>query len=256
MTRQASEMPSGYVGIQQSDAEIVVLKSMARPVCEALVNGSLYEYASRHPEARAYQGRGLAYGVQLPNCAARVVIRRSRHGGFLRAITGERFLRGTRAPRELAASVRLTRAGVPTPQIIAYVTYPAGGPFRRADVVTREVVGASDLGALLTNELKAVVKDGLLREVGSLLVKLTQVGAHHPDLNVKNILMVSGESDAREAWLLDVDRVWFDEPGDRRVGAANVRRLTRSLRKWRQSHGISVDESDIARLVSRVHGDS
>jgi len=100
-----------------------------------------------------------------------------------------------------------------------------------------------------------MAKEGLLQAVGSLLARLTQAGARHPDLNVKNILIVAGENEAREAWLLDVDRVWFDEPGDRRVAMANANRLTRSLRKWRQSYGISVDESDIRRLLVPVNGE-
>lgn len=253
MTRLASGMPPGYVGIHEGGADIVVLKTMARPVREALMNGSMYEYAAHHAEARTYQGRGLVYGVPLPGGAARVVIRRSRHGGLLRAITGERFLGRTRAPRELAAAVRLTSAGVPTPEVIAYATYRAGGPFRRADVVTREVPGAMDLGTLLTNYLDATGKEALLQAAVSLLIKLTRAGARHPDLNVKNILIVPGENEPSEAWLLDVDRVWFDAPGERRVTEANMRRLTRSLRKWRQSHGISVDDSDIQSLASRVN---
>ncbi len=252
MTRYASGVPPGYVGINESCADIVVLETMERPVREALLDGSLYAYAAHHPEARTYKGRGLVYGVPLPNGGIRVVIRRSRHGGLLRAITGERFLGRTRAPRELAAALRLTRAGVPTPEVIAYATYSAGGPFRRADVVTREVAGATDLGALLSTELDATGKEALLQTVASLLIQLSQAGARHPDLNVKNILIVRGENDGCRAWLLDVDRVWFDEPGARRVTETNVRRLTRSLLKWRQLHGISVGESDIGWLASRV----
>ena len=254
MTRHGSDTPPGYVRIHEEDADIVVLESMASPVRQALVGGSLYEYAKHHPEARTYRGRGPVYGVPLPNGGVRVVIRRSRHGGFFRAITGERFLGSTRAPRELATAARLTREGIPTPEVIAYVTYRAGGPFRRADVVTRELAGASDLGALLlSGELVATAKEAVLQTVATLLIQLSQSGARHPDLNVKNILLVPIENEWPVAWLLDVDRVWFDERRKRRVAEANVRRLTRSLRKWRQAHGIPVDESDIGLLVSRVH---
>ncbi|MBC7789435.1 MAG: hypothetical protein H7Z74_05795 [Anaerolineae bacterium] len=253
MTLHANEIPPGYVEIHEGNADLVVLRTMARPVREALLSGSLYEYATHHPNARRYEGRGAVYGVPLPSGDTRVVIRRSRHGGLFRGITGERFLATTRAPRELAAAVRLRKEGIPTPEVVAYATYRAGGPFRRADVATREVASASDLGAVLTKARDAAGKQALLQTVVSLLVQLTYAGARHPDLNVQNILIVTGENDVLEAWLLDVDRVWFDVPGRRRVAEANVRRLTRSLHKWRKTYAIPVDERDIGWLVSRVH---
>ena len=78
-----------------------------------------------------------------------MVVRHSRHGGLLAPVTGDRFLAPTRAPQELATSLRLIDAGVSTPEIIAYAVYSAGGPFRRSDIATREVEGGRDLAALL-----------------------------------------------------------------------------------------------------------
>src|SRR5919205_114439 len=96
-------------------------------------------------------GRGVAYAVALPDDATRVVVRRSRHGGVLAPITGERFLGPTRAPRELDVALRLARLGVPTPEVVAFATYPAGPLVRRADVLTREVEDAVDLASALAD---------------------------------------------------------------------------------------------------------
>src|SRR5206468_7012947 len=118
----------------------------------ALEGGTLYAYAAQHASARPLSGRGVAFAVPLPN-GERVVVRHNRHGGLLAPLTGDRFVAPTRAPYELAVSLRLTKHGVPTPEIVAYAVYRAGPlPFlRRSDVASREVRDSSDLAAGLTH---------------------------------------------------------------------------------------------------------
>jgi len=53
-----------------------------------------------------------------------------------------------------------------------------------------------------------------------------------------------------------VDRVTFGRPNDPAIGARNLARLVRSLRKWRTRHGLAVDETVIARLTALVQGRS
>ncbi|HEU4564835.1 MAG TPA: lipopolysaccharide kinase InaA family protein [Gemmatimonadaceae bacterium] len=190
--------------------------------------------------------------MPLPEGETRVVVRRSRHGGLLAPLTGERFLAPTRAPRELDVALRLARCGIPTPEVVAYAVYPAGALLRRADVATREVARARDVGTLLLDGLDAESKREVLAAVADLLARLTDVGARHPDLNVKNVLLARDENDRLEAWLLDVDRVWFDEPGSQRVTDANLRRLVRSARKWRRLHAAPIEEDDLLWLAGAV----
>lgn len=242
-------LPDGYVRFQSGRASVVARASLADAVAEAMADDTLYDYARRHPQARSFLGRGVAYAVPLPGNVARVVVRHSRHGGLLAAITGDRFLI-PRAPRELAAVTRLRAAGVRTPEVIAFATYPAGGIFSRTDVATREVTPARDLGMLLLAPQPADLRADALAATGELLRQLARAGVRHPDLNVKNVLIEQAAGGKSLAWALDVDTVRFRTPGDPRVAAANAERLARSLTKWRRLYGMPISDAEIAALRS------
>src|SRR5918999_2405701 len=179
-----AKAPPGYERLHRPGVETVARATLADAVDEALEAGSLYEYAAHHPDARPRRGRGVAYAVPLPDGATRVVVRRSRHGGWFAPITGELFLAPTRAPHELNVSLRLSREGVPTPEVIAYSTYEVAPLLRRADVVTREVHGAADLATALGRESDVTAVRDVVRAVADLLARMGAVGARHPDLNV------------------------------------------------------------------------
>lgn len=243
-----SGVPDGYAQATIDGAHVVARREQLEAIQSALTSGTLYEYAARHSKASALAGRGVAYAVPLPG-GARVVVRHNRHGGLLAPITGDRFLAPTRAPHELATALRLTRCGVPTPEIVAYVVYEAGPLLRRSDVASREVPDSADLAAVLTagtpHERRAA-----LDATASLISQLSACGARHHDLNVKNVLLAP--RGAPTAYVLDVDRVEFGRPGDSRVTEGNLERFMRSARKWRALHGARVDESELARIAASV----
>ena len=64
------------------------------------------------------------------------------------------------------------------------------------------------------------------------------------------VLIVATDGWPARALVLDVDRVVFGEPGDARIGAANVRRLLRSARKLRSSGWITASEDELSRLAA------
>jgi 3-deoxy-D-manno-octulosonic acid kinase len=244
--------PAGYERLIGNRIEAVGLSTLATPLVEALREGSFYEYGAHHPRSRTLAGRGVAYAVPLPDETTRVVVRRSRHGGLLAPITGERFLGRTRAPRELATALRLARLGVPTPELVAYATYPAGALTRRADVVTRYVANSADLAAAIAAASSEAEKRSILMAVARLVAALTAAGARHPDLNIKNILIAPDENGDCQALVLDVDRIWFDAPGAPRVTTRNLQRLARSARKWRRLHALPLTEADLLWLAAAV----
>ena len=250
-TAAAPGLPADYERFRAGGADVVALSAAAAAVREALgdaPDGTLYGYAQRHPRARALAGRGTAWAVPLPDERTHVVVRRSRHGGLFAGLTGDRFLAPTRAPHELRTAVRLADAGVRTPQVVAFAVYPAGPLLRRSDVATREVMRGRDLAVALLNPTDAPGKHALLAATAKLLAALARAGARHPDLNCKNVLLAPGGSGV-QAWVLDVDRVEFGRPGDPRIARANLERLCRSARKWRDVYGASVDETDLAWLA-------
>ena len=247
-----TQAPAGYTRFLLSGADVVALGACADAVRRALGERSLYDYAATHPARRELRGRGIAYAVTLPDGVTRVVVRHSRHGGFLAPVTGDRFLPPTRAPHELETALRLARAGVPTPEVIAYATYPAGAVFRRSDVATREVVGGTNLGETLARTTDGDHRASALDATAELLRALRRAGAKHPDLNVGNVLIVESDDERCHALVLDVDRVVFGEPGDGRIGAANVRRLLRSARKLRTAGRITIGDDELSTLAANA----
>ena len=248
-------VPVGYVPLEVGRATAVARAEVADSVRDALLVGTLHAYAARHPEARALQGRGVAYAAPLPRGAGRVVVRHNHHGGILAGLTGDRFIVPTRAPHELETSLSLAARGVPTPQILAYALYPAGPFLRRADIASREVPSARDAEAALGAATSASQVDEILEATARLVASLTKAGARHHDFNLKNVLLAR-DAGQLTAYVLDVDRVEFLRPLDPRVTELNLRRLTRSVRKWmrRGLAGLSEERIDLFRRQVRALG--
>lgn len=243
--------PEGYLAFSVRGNRVLARDWAAEAVREALTCGTIYEWAAaqRHPDLM--RGRGVSYGVDLPAGKAKelstaVVIRRNRHGGLLRFLTGEHFLLPTRAPFELHTALRLSSHGIPTPEVIACAVYPTAGFFARSDVMTRRLPKGDDLPAVW-RDANDPAREFLLLAVARLLRKLTAAGAWHADLNLKNIY-IAGEGKATDAYLLDVDRVTFPEGTD--VASRNFERLARSARKWRERWGLDFSEEALAKLAS------
>jgi Lipopolysaccharide kinase (Kdo/WaaP) family len=248
-------IPAGYEQLRLGGTTLVARREQIQALRTALAVGTLYAYAAQHESARPLSGRGVAFAVPLPN-GEHVVVRHNRHGGLFAPLTGDRFLAPTRAPYELAMSSRLTRCGVPTPEIVAYAVYDAGPLLRRSDVASREVRDSADLGAILTGD-NAAERQIALDATATLIGLLSACGARHHDLNVKNVLIgratsPTGSASAAKAYVLDVDRVEFGRPGDSRVTERNLARFVRSARKWRELYGARVDEAELARVAASV----
>lgn len=247
MTPPAAQNPTpdSYIEFAVSGRRVVARAWAAEALRGALAAGTLHDWAAAQPGRDVMHGRGACYGVTLPACdAVPVVVRRNRHGGLLRYLTGEQFLPPTRAPLELANSVKLASAGVPTPEVLAYALYPALGPFVRCDVMTRRLPAGCDLPEAWGAADEAR-RAALLEAVAELLRKLAACSAWHPDLNLKNIYL--SQAPVPTAYLLDVDRVLFC-PGQE-VAGRNFDRLARSARKWRDRWGLQFDEDALARLA-------
>lgn len=258
MRASAAAAPPSFVSFDTPSAHVVCDDRFASAARAVLERGSLYAYARSEPAARALAGRGIAYAVSLPGDSTGVVVRHNRHGGMLAAVTGDVFRWPSRAPLELAISHTLRAAGVSTPEIVCYALYRAAPGFCRADVVTLEVPDSRDLSAAITSP-DADHRARALRAAARLVSRLTTAGARHHDLNVKNVLLhdrphgtADGGGDL-DALVLDVDRVVFSS--DRRaVREANLARLLRSARKWRDRYGAPITEAELTELAALVRG--
>lgn len=239
-------VPPGYERLLLGHAVAVARADFAISIRRSLVGAdgarsTLLEYAARQPGARVLQGRGAAYAVSLPQSTSRVVVRHNRHGGLFGGITGDRFLAPTRAPHELDMSIALTHRGVPTPEVVAFVLYPPGGLFQRSDVASREIAGGRDLADIMTRD-GGPERAAAIAATAHLVASMARAGARHADLNAKNVL-VTYES----AFVLDLDRVTLGHTPSHALDA-NLARLGRSLRKWRDRFGARISERDIGEL--------
>jgi hypothetical protein len=245
--RNFDALQCGYVQLDIKWCRAVAVDWAVSAVALSLGSGTLHGWAAGQPLKEEMRGRGVIYSVDLQtDPPTPVVVRRNRHGGLLHALSGEYFLFPTRAPRELTTSLRLSAAGIPTPQVIAYAIYPAAGIFARSDVMTRRLPSGDDLPAVWKKTGKTE-RDAVLKAVARLLCALARAGAWHADLNLKNIY-IAGSGNDLTAYLLDVDRVTF--PGGSGIATRNFARLARSARKWRTRWGLDFDEDSLSRLAA------
>lgn len=233
-------------------ARVVATMTCAASIRDVLQRERLYEYAARQPDATPLVGRAPVFAINLPGSCGRVVVRHNMRGGWMAKINKDLFILPTRGFRELIASLRLRASGVSTPEVVAYVSYPLNWILRRSDVATREIVNGHDLSVALTKVTDHAHRVMVLDAVAKLLRSLTHAGAHHPDLNLKNVLVTAGEGEGLDAHVLDVDRVRFSSPGSPLVAKANLDRLIRSLRKWRDNFELpwSAEDEEYLRLRS------
>lgn len=240
--------PPGYTRFALRDAIVVARDDVADGIAEAMRDvRTLHCWAATVPGARAYHGRATVWGTRLPISGMEIVVRHAQHGGALAALTGDLFLTPSRAPWELEVSLRLRAAGVMTPELVAYVLYPAGPGLCRVDVATRRLPDGGDFPAVWTGA-DASAREGMLAATATLVKALGAAGAHHADLNVKNVYL-AGEGPSWRAYALDVDRVRFFPAGDHRARQLTLARLVRSMEKSRTQFGLSIDETTIATLT-------
>jgi Lipopolysaccharide kinase (Kdo/WaaP) family len=245
----------GYVRLTAPGVAGIVLEGCRMPIESIVAGQSLYDFAAGQPAARRFAGRAPVYVITLSDECGDVVIRRSMRGGALARLRTDLFFPPTRGLRELVTSLRLRRAGVQTPEMIGFIVYRVGPVLRRTDVVTREIKGGMDLASALQRASDPEQRLALLEAAAQLVAMLSRAGAHHSDLNARNILVTGTESafpPPPRAHILDVDRVRFHIPGDPVVLSANIARLARSMRKLRDRGQLKIEDSEIERLRARA----
>jgi len=238
----------GYARIRLKNARGLVVESCHSALEAILSAETLYDTAARQPDARKFRGRATAYGISLGGVCGDVVVRHAMRGGLLGKTGSDLFLPPTRGLRELVSSLRLRISGIPTPEVIAFLSYPAAGLLRRGDVATRQIPESHDFSTVLREMPAGEDRNSCIRAAGLLLSQLAKGGAHHPDLNARNILVTWDSHDGAKAHILDVDRIRFHVPSDPMVERANIDRLEHSLRKLKERESLPVSEEDIKLL--------
>jgi 3-deoxy-D-manno-octulosonic acid kinase len=260
MSRPTDTTPAGFERFESGGVQLVAASNVAASLAAVLQTApTLYDWAAEQPQSLALRGRAPVYVATLPT-GDTVAIRHAWHGGALAPITRDLWLRPSRAPQELRKSIALVNGGVPTAPVLGYALYPVAPGIVRVDVISRFVENTFDLGAVLLGLAGGIRMDEAATATRVLLAALQRQQLVHPDLNVKNILVQKGRREAgrREAGgratdnasvralVIDVDVMQHRRdlsPGD--VAVANIRRLTRSLHKWRRQTDATFDVAAI-----------
>jgi 3-deoxy-D-manno-octulosonic acid kinase len=166
--------------------------------------------------------------VELPG-GERVVVRRYLRGGLMRRLNRERYFAGHRAFDELRVTEHAAAAGVRVPVVLAAVERRAGIAYT-ASLATRWIAGGEELAGWLAGKEPATVAAALL-DAGRQLALMHDAGIAHPDMNLRNLLVVG---DAPDVYVLDFDRArLLPRPVPRPLRARGLLRLARSARKLR-----------------------
>jgi len=226
--RLQSLLPPGFSLVAKGRL-VLVIRDGWEKVLVPLGGKSREEMAAASPGAEYLRGRGRP--LLLATGGKRLVVRRYRHGGLFRSLTGELLIGGKRPLRELAALERARALGIPVSPALGVFLSPARAGTVRADLVTEYLPGTVDLlGLLPGGRVSSRETDEIIRLAGRLIARAHQAGLYHADLNLKNISIRKSAS-GPEAYLLDLDRSFFRPRLSRAEIARNLLRLYRSYLK-------------------------
>jgi 3-deoxy-D-manno-octulosonic acid kinase len=199
------------------------------------------------PAVEMLGGGRQAHPVVVLPTGEKAVVRRYHRGGLVQRINAARYFGGNRAFDELRATERARTGGVRTARIVAAIESPRTVGYT-AMLATLLIPGARDAAAwLAANEGDP---DEMLRDAGRQIAAMHQAGVSHPDVHLRNLLVVDRD-DAPEVWLLDFDKARvYAAPVTRAHRAADLRRLARSARKLRAGLG-----ADAWAAVQEGYGD-
>lgn len=174
-------------------------------------------------------GRAEHPVIELPD-GGEAVVRQYRRGGLMRYINRDRYFIGHRAFEETRVTVHAAEAGVAAPEVIAAGERRTGFVYR-AWIATRWIAAATDLASWLAGRTDAEVGTGL-GKAGDQIGRMHAAGIAHPDLNLRNLLVVERPPERLEVHLIDFDRAaLLPGPVHPLERARELRRLARSARK-------------------------
>ena len=199
----------------------------SRDLCEDLFD--LSWLAAQGMIEGSAQGRAAAWFIRIGD--EHLVLRHYRRGGLPAKFSDDQFLwtglRKSRPWRELSVLSQLHVLGLPVPVPVAGRISKKSATYT-ADIVTERIRYARSLADFLSDgELRdshdQTHSDQVWHETGRVIREFHDAGAHHADLNVRNIL-VNAQGGVS---LIDWDRGRLG--ASRRLQARSLTRLRRSL---------------------------
>jgi tRNA A-37 threonylcarbamoyl transferase component Bud32 len=244
MVKKRISPPAGYQFQREENREVVISAgSTARLRRLGLLNpAGLWK---KPPRQSHLMGRGEV--LVRRGSGGAVVIRRYRHGGLLRRLTGDLFFFGNRPFQELVVTEKARRAGVPTFKILAAIKQKGWGGWYRGYLITEYLPKALDLIHYLDRQPSRAQRQKVIAQAAEAVRMIHKKGIYHADLHLKNFLVEEGKR--ATVFLIDFDksRIFAKLAPSRRMN--NLRRLDRSAEKLKRL-GLSLTESDKRRFCN------
>lgn len=221
------ELTPHYVEIRSPAAVWIVRRG-----CEDAVKRGDLDFLMQGGERRqpgAGGGRGPIVRFLLAGQPA--VGKRALRGGFLGPVFGRLYLGKRRGLDQVRAAVRLGRAGVSTPVVLAFGSARAFGPLCAQVIVTRELQDAQNLFELAAGAPPLRRRRDIILLCADLVRRMHDTGFLHADLNVSNIVLERGPA-GETLHVVDLDRGRFRQILSPRMRLCNLARLLRSYEKW------------------------
>jgi len=170
-----------------------------------------------------------------------VAVRRYRHGGLLRRLTGDLFFFGSRPFNEVEVTEEIKSAGIPSLKILAAIVEREWGRWYRGYLITRYLPEAMDLIRYLAQEPQGKRRREAIEKAGDAVRKMHQQGIYHADLHLKNFLVE--EEKKLKVYLIDFDKskIYAHLHPSQRM--KNLKRLDRSAEKLR-GEGLPLTKKD------------
>lgn len=224
------------------------MRARSAAAVRALLNqhASLYDAAAAVPGAEPVAGRGTAWRVTVGD--ETWLVRHYHRGGAVARLLRDRYAAagGNRALKELHVSADARARGIPTPEVVAAVSY-RDGLFCRFDIAVEYVDHARDLAQLLFEDRITNPED--VQRAATLITTMMRSGLKHADLNLKNLLVTP-----TDAYIIDLDRCMLVD----RLSAGEIQRMRarfiRSLDKWESRTGRVVHDEHRRTLKAAFHG--
>ena len=176
-----------------------------------------------------------------------VLVKRLYHGGFLAALTGDRFLSSRRFRTHLECGEFLASRGVPTPETL-FVAWRRRGLLVRGEIGVYYIARAFDAASHLFPAPHRLPADWRQRigAAAAVTARLHRLGVEHGDLNLRNFLFVP----SGEIHILDLDKAHRRRPPlPAAARRRNLARLERSLRKL----GRGAPQHDVDAVATALH---
>jgi len=248
-------IPPAYSLIEQGKRAVIVKDDWKEKLLSAGIAGPDFFLKQSLPKEENYFGRGALKVLAIPGEAnERIVIRHFHRGGMIHKLIPDLYFGTSRPLKELWVGHWAKEKKVPTADIVAACHTKVFWKFHQGDLVTREIKQGKDLATYL-KELgqpltkgKVLEKRSVIKKVGELVRSMHEAGIFHGDLNLKNIILQTTDSQNIKGFLIDFDKSFIRSHLREKLRIRNLLRFNRSAEKFK-NQGLPITRTDALRFL-------